>query len=53
MPEEMAVGDITSEVEMVEKLENQEICLTICPEHQDGHHEIRETIVFLKKVIYG
>ena len=32
------VGDITSEVEMVEKLQNQEICLTILPEHQDEHH---------------
>ena len=32
------VGDITSEVEMVEKLQNQEICLTIRPEHQDEHH---------------
>jgi hypothetical protein len=29
------VGDITSEVEMVEKLQNQEICLTFRPEHQD------------------
>jgi hypothetical protein len=27
------VGDITSEVEMVEKLQNQEIYLTIHPEH--------------------
>jgi hypothetical protein len=36
IPAEMAVGDITSEVEMVEKLQNQEICcLTIRPEHQD------------------
>ena len=26
------VGDITSEVEMVEKMQNQEICLTIRPE---------------------
>ena len=29
------VADITSEVEMVEKLQNQEIYLTIRPEHQD------------------
>ena len=43
------VGDITSEVEMVEKLQNQEICLTIRPEHQDEHHESRETIAFLKE----
>ena len=28
------VGDITSEVEMVEKLQNQEMYLTTCPEHQ-------------------
>ncbi len=35
------VRDITSEVEMVEKLQNQEICLTIRPEHQDEHHESR------------
>ena len=41
------VADITSEVEMVEKLQNQEICLTIRPEHQDDHHESRETIAFL------
>ena len=45
-------GDITSEVEMVEKLQNQEICLTICPEHQDEHHESRETIAFLKEPIF-
>ena len=38
------VADNTSEVEMVEKLQNQEICLTIRPEHQDEHHESRETI---------
>ena len=43
------VGDITSEVEMVEKLQNQEIYLTICPEPQDEHHESRETIAFLKE----
>ncbi len=35
------VGDITSEVEMVESLQNQEIYLTICLEHQDEHHESR------------
>ena len=40
---------ITSEVEMVEKLQNQEICLTNHPEHQDEHHESRETIVFLNE----
>jgi hypothetical protein len=38
------LGDITSEVEMVEKLQNQEIYLTICPEHQKEHYESRETI---------
>ena len=46
------VADISSEVEMVEKLQNQEICLTICPEHQDEHHESRETIAFLKDPIF-
>ena len=46
------VGDITSEVEMVEKLQYQEICLTIRPEHQDDHHESRETIAFLKQKIF-
>ncbi len=46
------VADITSEVEMVEKLQNQEICLTIRPEHQDEHHESRETIAFLKEKIF-
>ena len=46
------VGDITSEVEMVEKLQNQEICLTIRPEHQDEHHESRETIAFLKEKLF-
>ena len=46
------VGGITSEVEMVEKLQNQEICLTIRPEHQDEHHESRETIAFLKEKIF-
>ena len=39
------VADITSEVEMVEKLQNQENFLTIRPEH----HESRETIAFLKE----
>ncbi len=34
---------------MVEKLQKQEICLTICPEHQDEYHESRETIAFLKE----
>ena len=29
------VGDIPSEVEIVEKLKNQEICLIFRPEHQD------------------
>ena len=43
------VRDITSEVEMVEKLQNQEICLTYHVEHQDEHHESRETIAFLKE----
>ena len=43
---------ITSEVEMVEKLQNQEICLTTRPEHQDEHHESRETIAFLKEQIF-
>jgi hypothetical protein len=39
---------------MVEKLQNQEICLTICPEHQDEHHESRETIIaFLKEKIFN
>ena len=42
------VADITSEVEMVEKLQNQERCLSISPEHQDEHHESRETIAFQK-----
>ena len=46
------VADNTSEVEMVEKLQNQEICLNICPEHQDEHHESRETIAFLKEKIF-
>ena len=44
------MGDITSEVEMVEKLQNQEICLTIRPEHQDEHHESRETITSILHV---
>ena len=42
------VADITSEGEMVEKLQNQETYLTICPEH----HESRETIAFLKEKIF-
>jgi len=46
------VAYITSEVEMVEKLQNQDIYLTICPEHQDEHHESRETIAFLKEKIF-
>ena len=46
------VADNTSEVEMVEKLQNQEISLTIRPEHQDEHHEGRETIAFLKEKQY-
>ena len=38
---------------MVEKLQNQEICcLTVRPEHQDEHHESRETIAFLKEKIF-
>ena len=45
------VGDITSEVEMVEKLQNHEIYLTIRPEHQDEHHESRENTAFLKEKI--
>ena len=43
------VADITSKVQMVEKSQNQEICLTGRPEHQDEHHESRETIAFLKE----
>jgi hypothetical protein len=46
------VADNTSEVEMVEKLQNQEIYLTIRPEHQDEHHKSRETIAFLKEKIF-
>ncbi len=46
------VGDITFEVEMVETLQNQEICLTIRPEHQEEHHKSRETIAFLKEKIF-
>jgi len=46
------VADNTSEVEMVEKLQNQETYLTIRPEHQDEHHESRETIAFLKEQIF-
>jgi hypothetical protein len=45
------VGDIIK-VEMVEKLQNQEIYLTIRPEHQNEHHESRETIEFLKEKIF-
>jgi hypothetical protein len=33
-------------------LQNQEICLTIRPEHQDEHHESIETIAFLKEKIF-
>ena len=51
IPAEMWETCITSEVEMVEKLQNQEICLTIRPEHQDEHHESREAIAFLKEKI--
>ena len=43
------VGDITFEVEMVEKLHNQDMYLTICPDHQDKHHESRKTVAFLKE----
>ena len=46
------VADNTSEVEMVEKLQNKETCLTIRPEHQDEHHESTETIAFLKEPIF-
>ena len=46
------VADITSEVDMVEMLQNQEIYITICPEHQDEHHKSRETIAFLKEKIF-
>ena len=46
------VADITSEVEMVEKLQNQEIYITIPPDHQDEHHESRETIALLKEQIF-
>ena len=46
------VADNTSEVEMVEKLQNQETYLTIRPEHQDEHHESRGTIAFLKEQIF-
>ena len=46
------VADNTSEVEMVEKLQNQETYLTIREEHQDDHHESRETIAFLKEKQY-
>ena len=46
------VADNTSEVEMVENLQNQETYLTIRPEHQDEHHESRETIAFLKEQIF-
>jgi len=46
------VTDNTSEVEMVEKLQNKETSLTIRPEHQDEHHESRNTIAFLKEPIF-
>ena len=46
------VADISSEVEMVEKLQNQETYLTIRPEYQDEHPESRETIAFLKEPIF-
>ena len=46
------VEDISSEVEMVEKLQNQETYLTIHPEHQHEHHKSRETIAFLKEKIF-
>ena len=46
------VEDITSEEEMVEKLQNQEIYLTSCLVHQDEHHESRENIAFLKEKIF-
>ena len=46
------VADITSEVETVEKLQNQETYLTIRPEPQDEHHESRETLAFLKEKQY-
>ena len=42
------MGDITSEVEMVEKLHNKEIFLPI-PEHLDEHHESRAISAFLQK----
>ncbi len=32
--------------------QNQEFYLTIRPEHQDEHHESRETIAFLKEKIF-
>ena len=46
------VADNTSEVEMVEKLQNQETYLTIRPEHQHEHHKSRETIAFLKEQLF-
>ena len=46
------MGDITSEVEMVEKLQNQEIYITIRPDHQAEHQESRENIEFLKEKIF-
>jgi hypothetical protein len=45
------VGDITSEVERVEKLHDQEFILTICPEHQDENHKSRSNFAFLQKNI--
>jgi hypothetical protein len=46
------VADNTSEVEMVEKLQNQETYLIIRPEHQHEHHKSRETIAFLKEQMF-
>ncbi len=46
---------ITSEVEMVEKLQNQEICLTIRPDHASrwtSWKQSRETIAYLKEKQY-
>jgi hypothetical protein len=40
------VADNTSEVEMVEKLQNQERYLTIRPEHQDEHHKAEKKLHF-------
>ena len=46
------MGDITFEVEMVEKMHNQEIYLTFCPEHQNDQHESRAISAFLQKKIF-